>query len=284
MTATASNAAAPPVSVDFAGVEERGRAVDLSGAGALGRSPRAVAAAVRDGDDDRVHCPTPGPAHEFVGLVAPRPLDRRRALATVARTLGHRPPNRARIERLESRLSDIDPPSVDLRAARERVAAAGADIERWRERVATLRGRVRALRETSADAADAAAELEAAARALSEAETERTAARQALASDRERAREARDVRERRLRIEDRLANARREARAALAARVSEPADAAVISTPSARATTLADADPVTARLALARLAPLRAPLVLAARRFPDARAASDWLGTPVLRV
>jgi hypothetical protein len=48
--------------------------------------------------------------------------------------------------------------------------------------------------------------------------------------------------------------------------------------------TLADAGPVTARLALARVAELSAPVVLAVRRFPDAGAAVDWLDAPVVRV
>ncbi|PSP98595.1 hypothetical protein BRC89_06915 [Halobacteriales archaeon QS_4_70_19] len=243
-----------------------------------------LAAAVRDGDDARVRCPTPGPVHEFAGLVAPRSLPRRRALAAVARALGHRASTRDRIEALEARLADLDPPSADLRAARERVAAAGADVERRRERVAACRGRLEALREAGADTADAEADLAAAASALSEAETERAAARQALDRARERAREARDARERRLELEDRLANARREARATLARRVRERVDAAVVATPGARATTVDAADPVTARLALARGAPLTAPVVLVARRFPAASAASDWLGAPVIRL
>jgi hypothetical protein len=269
------------VRVRVAEVDRSGRALDLAG---VDVAPRTLAAAARDGDDARVRCPPAGPAHEHAGLVDGRPVARRRALAAVARALGHRAPNRERIDDLTDRLAALDPPTVDLAAARERVAAAGDDVDRLRERVAALRGRVEALREAGADPAEAAADLAAAASALSEAETERAAARQALARERERARTARDTRERRLELEDDLGNARREARAALARRVRDRADAAVVATPCARATTFAAGDPVTARLALARVAPLAAPVVLAVRRFPNAPAASDWLGAPVVRI
>jgi hypothetical protein len=286
MTATAPDAAdaRAHVRLRLGDGEWRGRALDLAARpDAPAISPDALAAAVRDPDDDRVGCPNPGPAHECVGLVDGSACARRRALAAVARALGHRPSNRDRIERLERRLADHDSPAVDLRAARERVAEAGADVERRRERVATLRGRVQALREAGADAADAEADLAAAQRALAEAETEHAAAEQALARERQRAREARDARERRLELEDRLANARREARAELAGRVRERADAAVVATPGSRAAGLDGAGPVTARLALARVAPLSAPVVLAVRRFRTADAASDWLDAPVIR-
>ncbi|WP_276259198.1 hypothetical protein [Haloglomus litoreum] len=290
MTATAPGAAdaRARVRVRLGDGEWWGRALDLAARpDAPAIAPDALAAAVRDPDDDRVRCPAPDAAHEHVGLVDGRALARRRALAAVARALGHRASNRARIEELAARLADHDPPAVDLRAARERVADAGADVERRRERVATCRGRVQALREAGADTADAEAALETAQRALAEAETEHAAAEQALARAREQARAARDARERRLELEDALANARREARADLPDRVRERVTAAVVATPGSRATDLARADPVTARLALARVAPLAAPVVLAARparRFPDAAAASDWLDAPVIRV
>jgi hypothetical protein len=277
--------ARPRIRVRLGDRSVRGRAVDLAARSeAPAIAPAALAAAVRDPDDERVRCASPGPLHEHVGLVDGRALPRRRALAAAARALGHRASNRDRIGALEDRLADHDPPAADLRAARERVAEAGADVDRQRERVATYQGRVQALREAGVDASDAVADLEAAASALSEAETEHAAAEQALARERQRAREARDARERRLELEDRLANARREARAELAARVRERVDAAVVATPDSSATTFDRADPVTARLALARAVTLDAPVVLAARRFPDVGAASDWLDAPAIRV
>lgn len=279
--------AAASVRVHVDGHDRTGRAVDMTDADI---APETLVAAVRDGGDDRVRCPSPGPVHEHVGRIggrgSPRPVERRVALAAVARSRGHRAPNRDRIDRLERRLADLDPPPVDMRAARERVARAGADVAERRERVAALRGRVEALRDAGeeAAAAEAAADLADAATALSEAETERAAAEQALARARERAREARHARERRLELEDHLANARGEARPALADAVRDRADAAAVAAPGGRAWTLADAAPVAARLALARVARLDVPVVLAARRFPDAAAASDWLGAPVIRV
>lgn len=285
MTTTTPTTADAPVRVRLGDRSWRGRAIDLGARTAsLDCTPSALVTAVRDPDDERVRSPAPGTVHEHVGLVDGGALSRRRALAAVARALGHRASNRKWVDRLEHRIADLDPPAADLRAARERVAEAGADVERRRERVATLRGRVQALREAGADATDAVADREAAASALAEAETERAAAEQALAHARRRAREARDARERRLELQDRLANARREARAELADRVRERVDAAVVATPGTRATGLDGAESVTARLALARIAPLSAPIVLAVRRFPDASAASDWLDAPVIRL
>jgi hypothetical protein len=276
---------AATVRVRLGGGGHDGRAVDLAGTEAP--PPDELVAAVRDEDDGRVRCPTPGPVHEHVGLVGGRAgaLARRHAMAAVARSRGHRAPNREQVETLADRLGALDPPAATLTAARERVAEAGADVTERREHVASLRGRVRALREAGEEAAATAAgaDLADAAAALSEAETERAAAEQALERARRRAREARDARERRLELEDRVANERRESRAALADAVRERVDAAVVAVPGTSATRLADADPVTARLALARVARLDAPVVLAARRFLDAAAAVGWLDAPVLR-
>ena len=244
----------------------------------------AAVAAVRDPTDESLRCPDPRPVHEAVGLVAPRPVQRRATLAAVARSRGHEPPTSERIETLRAGLRERTPESVDLAGARRRVAESGTDVERLRERVATLRGRVQAHRESGGDASDAEAALREAARELSEAETERQAAVQALARARERARETRDDRERRFAREDELANLVREARAWLAARVRERVTAAVVAVPGSAATSVEGADPVTLRLAAARVARVRAPVVLACRRFPDARAASRWLDAPVLRV
>jgi hypothetical protein len=259
------------------GGERVGRALTVSA------DATEVLAAVRDPDDGRVCCPDPRPVHEAVGLVTPRPVERRGLLAAVARSLGHEPPQSSRIEGLRAALREPSPESVDLVGARRRVAESGTEVERLRERVATLRGRVQARRETDGDASDAERELREAARELSEAETERHAAVQTLDRARERARERRDTRAARFAREDRLANLEREARAWLADRVRARVDAAVVAVPRATATTVEGADPVTCRLAAARVADLRAPAVLACRRFPDAAGAARWLDAPVLR-
>lgn len=244
----------------------------------------AAVAAVRDSADGRVDCPAPKPVHDAVGLVAPEPVECRQVLAAVARSRGHEPPQADRIDTLRTVLADGGPASVDLSAARRRVAESGTEVERLRERVATLRGRVQAHREAGSDASDAERALREAARDLSEAETARHAAVQALDRARARARETRDAREERFEREDELANLEREARAWLADRVRQRVDAAVVAVPGSTATTVGGADPVTFRLAAARVADLRAPVVLACRRFPSAGTAARWLDAPVLRV
>jgi hypothetical protein len=45
-----------------------------------------------------------------------------------------------------------------------------------------------------------------------------------------------------------------------------------------------EGDPTTAALAVARVADVRAPIVLACRRFRSATAAADRLGAPVIRI
>jgi hypothetical protein len=260
------------------GRERQGRALAAS------VPPSEALAAIRDPTDGRVECPEPRAIHERVGLVAHKPVDRRVTLATVARSLGHDPPEAERIEALRAELRGESPERVDLAAARRRVAESGIEVERLRERAATLRGRVQAHREAGGDASDAEAELREAARDLSEAETERHAAVQALDRAREWARERRDGLEARFAREDELANLEREARAWLAETVGPAVEAALVAVPGATATGINDADPVALRLAAARVAPIRAPVVLACRRFPDADAASRWLDAPVLRV
>lgn len=268
--------------VAFGDRERSGRAVDLAAA----VDPARVVAAVRTGDG-AVECPEPGPAHDHVGLVEPgMTLRRRAALAAAARSRGLEAPQRDELARVREELATLDPPDVALAAARERAAEAGDERARLRERVAALRGRVQALRDAGAETATAEAEAELAetAAALAEVETERAAAEQALERARDRARDARDARERRLRLEDREANLERAARAWLADEVRPAVDAVVPDTPGASAEAFADARPVTATLAVARVADLAAPVVLACHRFASASGAADWLDAPVIRV
>lgn len=265
------------------GEVREGRAVDLR---PTGLAAQGVAAAVRgEGPSDlTVECPPPGPFHDHVSVVEPgMSFERRAALAAAARTRGATAPQDGAIAATERALADLDPPSVDTETARRRVAATGGERDRLRERVARFQGRVQARREAGLDASDAEAALQEAARTLSEVETEHAAAEQALARARDRAREARDVRERRLALEDRLANRRREARAHLAGTVEAPFSAAVSAAPG----DAADAGTVcsqTAALAAVRVADLAAPVVLVDPPFPDAAAAADWLDAPVVQV
>jgi chromosome segregation ATPase len=161
--------------------------------------------------------------HDHVAVVAPGlSLQRREALVAAARSRGLTASVDDELRAVRERLADLDEPVPSLAAARRRVAEAEADLEARRERVATLRGR---LQETDDEAL--AEEYRVEIRALSEAETERAAAGEALAAARERARQARDVREDRLRLEDRVANLERRTREELVEAVRPEVDAAV---------------------------------------------------------
>jgi hypothetical protein len=216
----------------------------------------------------RVDCPSPGAVHGHVARLPPATFDRRAALAAAARVLGRTSPAQSALDGTRADLVDLSPPSVDVDvdAARRRVAEAGATEERLRERVAELRGRLQARRETGAETTAVETQLHEAVSELSEAETERIAAEQVLERAEAAARDARDRRERRLTLEDRAANLEREVRYDLAAVVwdrfrsalrSVPGTATVGATPGTY-----DGDQVTAALAVARLAPLDAPVVV----------------------
>jgi chromosome segregation ATPase len=219
---------------------------------------------------------------------SPASFDRRGALADAARALGYASPAQSALAEARSALqSSSSPPAVDVRAARKRVAEAGAERERLRERVAELRGRLQARRETGADATAVEAQLNEAGRRLSEAETERIAAEQALERAEQAARDARDRRERRLELEDRVANLERSVRADLAAAVWERFRSALDVVPGTASAGAApgtyEGDPVTAALAVARLAPLDAPVVVGdLARIEGAAAAAEALDAPVI--
>lgn len=295
------------------GRERRGRAIDLAGnqiaATALSRAIRrssAVAAAAGSADDRRstprrlrVDCAAPGVAHDHVGVIAPTTeINVRAALADAARSWGETAPQRDQLQRVERRLAAIEVPDGETRAARRAVAAADADEQRLRESVAELRGRVQTLRDTAPDSqqlAEAEADLEDAVRALSEAETERLAAEQRLARAERAARRARDARERRLRLQDRAANLRREARSTLARRAYPAFREAVADLPGTDERPQPDAvpeelpegdasEPTAAALAIARIAAVDAPIVLATLPFSSVTAAATWLDAPVVAV
>lgn len=265
------------------GESREGVAIDVTGV-----AGRDLVWAIRGEDaPPRVDCPAPGPVHDHVALLPPASFDRRGALATTARALGHESPAREALEDARAELAALSSPTVDVRAARRRVAEAGSEEERLRERVAELRGRLRARRETGADTTAVEAQLDEATRRLSEAETERIAAEQALDRAEQAAREARDRRERRLELEDRVANREREVRRDLTAAVWDRFRSAVGAVPG-EATVGAspgefDGDQVTAALAVARLAPLDAPVVVDdLDRVSGADAAATLLDAPVI--
>jgi len=213
-----------------------------------------------------------------VRLIAPGiDLDRPRALAAAARSRGETTSVDAALRETREALAGLSPPPVPDRAARRRrVTEMAADLERHRERVATLRGRVRAGDDVDAEYRDAI-------RTLSEVETELAAAEEALETARERAREARDVRERRLRLQDRCSNLERTARGELRAAVLSDLEGALAALPARDPPSFEAADPVSAALALVRIGRIERPVTLACRRFPDRGSAERWLGTPVVR-
>lgn len=259
-------------------LDRTGRALDCRGADL---DPARVVRAVRDPADDRVRCPRSGPIHEHVGAVrAGESLARRRLLAMVALSRGRRPAVLDDLAAARRRLDEHASDAPDRRTARERVATTEGDRERLRERVARLRGEVQARREAGLDADDARERLREAAQELSEAATARTAATQRLASARDRDRDRIDERRHRLRLEDRVANLERDARATLAETVESR-----VATALARLTdaTLEEAPPSLVRLAAARVGVVAAPVVITAGPF-GASEAAEWLGTQVVRL
>lgn len=272
-------------------VDERvyeGWAIDLT---EVDVSAPAVVRAVADEEASiHVDCPTPGTVHDHVGQLPPEGFDRRAGLAAAARAMGHESSARSALDDARAELADLSPPSVDVTAARRRVAEAGAAEDRLRERVAELRGRLQARREMDADTTAVEAQLDEAVSRLSEAETERISAEQALDSAEVAAREVRDRRDRRLELEDRVANLERDVRRDLAAAVWDEFRAAVRAVPGTATVGATpgtyDGDPVTAALAVARIAPLDAPVVVGTGldRIDDAEAAASTLRAPVIYV
>lgn len=268
------------------GAERTGPAIDLRAVDVDGAT---VAAAIRDPDDDRVESPAPGPVHERVGHVhADVSVPLRAALAAAARSRGRSAPQDDAIAAAEAAIADADPVETDLTAARRRLATAEADEDALRERVARLRGRIEARRAVGEATEAVENEREEALRELSTAETERLAAEQALAAARERAREARDERERRLRLADRADNLRRAARERLAGEL-YPAFADAVervpgeASPGTEPAAFAGSE-ATAALAVVRVARVAAPVVVGGEQFGSAAAARERLDAPVVLV
>jgi hypothetical protein len=298
-----------PVTVETPDCLLAGRGIDLRGRIGSAVTAEGIVAAVRrsrgdseDGPDEEadvtdhdvaVGCPDPGPVHDHVGLVkSGMSLRTRTALAAAARSRGLSAPQDEELASIRAELAELTVPEVDTKAARERLAGTESAVQTGREHVATIRGRLQAARDTGRETNDLREELRAAVRELSEVETERAAAREALDRAERRARESRDARERRRRLEDRAANLERAARAHLVDALREEYVTAVTVVPEAGRSADSsgaggdpfDADPVTAALAVGRVAELRAPVVLAVDRFEHPDAAVDWLDGPVVRV
>jgi len=269
-------------------------------------APTTLAQAVREWADSEARVAVvanePGPAHEYVGCIRPAMgLRTRTALAAAARSRGVGTPHDATLAGAREELAAVES-QRDTAAGRdhagtagerakhrEKAAAATGETERLREAVAAARGRLQARREQGLDPTPAAEELAAAVERLSEAETEAAAARQRLDTVREQARTRRDAREEQFRLEERVANLERQARAHRREQVRDEYDAALETVPGAdraapREADDSGADAVTRALAVARVADLSAPVVLACERFEHPDAAADWLDAPVIRL
>lgn len=208
-------------------------------------------------------------------------------LVAAARSRGCRVPEERELAAAERRLATQTVEPVDVSATRERLAESGENVARLRERVATVRGRLQARKEVGADTTEVEATLEETMTELSEAETDRVAAEQAHERAERRARDARSARERRLRLEDRVANCRRDARRALVETVSDDFAAAVGRLPGEASLSTAPlsvtGDRATAALTAIAVADLGAPVLDTTDRFPSAARAAAVLETPVIR-
>ncbi|MFC7204869.1 hypothetical protein ACFQJC_15235 [Haloferax namakaokahaiae] len=279
------------------GTVRTGHAIDLS---AFEFDPELVVEAVRadadadavsDGDtsDLSIDCPAPGPGHETLGVVPGSSRSDGHLLEAVGRSRGVTTPFDSDLTRLDDRLLELSesvnvaPPDLD--AARQRVAETGDDVARLREETAALRGRLAAHREAEAtDAIEATrTKLRETTTKLSEVETERIAAEQRLSALEREARNVRDRRERRLKLEDALDNRRREVRAYFRDRYAAELERAVEALSQFDTATTAD-ESLVKTLACVRLAHLDAPVVLACDVFDDAETAADTLDTPVVRL
>ena len=245
--------------------------------------PARVLDAVRDPAADGVRCWRASPVHDAVGAIGVGAAPTRRAtLAAVARSRGIRVPEIDALADARARLADHATEPTALASEREQVANTSAeDRATLREEVARRRGVVDSRRELGTEPPEEAlaAYREAAAR-LSEVGTEATAATDRLARERTRAIGRYDTHQRRLELEDRVANCERAARAALADRADPLVTRALDGVDE---TTSLDRDSALAwRLAAARAARLAAPLVVAAGPL-DASEIAAVTGERVIR-
>lgn len=275
------------VVVDIEGDRYRGRAIDLRNRGV---TTVEIAAAIEENgeaSETNIHCPEPGAVHRRVGVIEDdRSYPIRAALAATARVLGHEASQADEIEAIRRKLDELTLPSSSTVEERRALADAGADADRIAERVATLRGKVQATEGVESD--ERSETFRSAAAKLTELRTERIAAEQALERARKRAREARDRREQRLRLQDRKANLERAARRELAAAIEPSFERALAAVPGTckrgeRPGTVRG-DETTAALAVCRIAPLSAPVVIGCDRFETASAAAAAVNGPVVLV
>lgn len=221
--------------------------------------------------------------YDALGPIGPSTESTRRLFAAAARTRGLTAPQDQQINRLESRLESIDVPSVDVVEAKQRVTNTARNEAALRERIATLRGRLQAERESGGATDETKSELETAAATLSEVSTDRIAARQRLLETERTARKARTSREERMKLADRLANRRRDARKVLARKVRPEYDNTVERIKPLLPDTNEAPTDIIDHLTAVAIATVDIPIVIAAGAtgITDEFAAASRLETPV---
>jgi hypothetical protein len=268
------------VKLHVRGTTYRGRAVDLRHRPVDGQ---ALASAVREQCLlPAVDAPVAPSVYDYCGYLHPEMgLRTRTALAAAARSCGRTTSHDETLSALRERLAALDTAEPSLPPARSGVTE--ERIAELRESVAASRGRLQARERLDAETAEAEREVREVASTLAQRETERTAAEESRRQRRERARTYRDRLAKHRRLADRLANRRRDARAELVEAVSDEFEAALAACPGAIPADPFDAPPVTAALAVLRVAATDTPVVLGVDRFETPTAAADWLDTPVVR-
>ncbi|GAB3680098.1 hypothetical protein GCM10028857_02360 [Salinarchaeum chitinilyticum] len=271
---------------------ECGRAFDFRDSG-LDASEVAAAVAGDGSAPIEIRCPDPGPVHDRVGVVEPgRSYPIRAALASAARRLGYSASQAAALADVRDRLAALELPPLSLAEERRHVAETD-DATALEEQVATLRGQLEAARERGDDPAALAEARERAVADLTERRTERLAAEQSLDRARISAREHRDRREERLRLEDRERNLQRAARRELAGELQSsferalsalPGDASPRTVEGDDAPASVDGPDAISALAVCRIAPMSTPVVVAGEWFSTATAAAAALDAPVILV
>jgi hypothetical protein len=213
------------------------------------------------------------------------------ALAAAARRLGYESAVGEELAEVRERLASLELPAVSLEDERRRVAET-ADSTALEEEVATLRGQLEAARDRGADPEALADARERAVADLTERRTLRLAAEQSLERARTSARQARDRREERLRLEDHERNLEQEARRELAERLQPAVERALAGLPCCGASPEVTGDSpwnldgpdAVGALAICRLAPVSAPVVVTDEWFSSASRASAALTAPVILV
>lgn len=242
---------------------------------------------------------------ECIEPSTPMALDRvpsvgslRTTLAAAARSRGWTASVAGELAERRRDLSTLDVPDVEVETARRRVAETGTDVDRLKEEIAAIRGELSARRELDSDPDPVRERLAAATTRLAETETTHIAARQDLDRARRRGRAARDVRERRLRLEDEIGNLERAARRELARRLypvvrGRLAELPIDPGPIGGTVDEFRGDPALAGLAAGAVAGRRAPVVCVSAARSDreqdplgacASSIARRLGYPIVRV